>query len=150
MNAKPDFSYLLRRLADDHRLAAADVARLINDVAPGSVSRRAVDYWLADRMRRDSRPCDSKWVALLAQALLLQSRIDRSELESLRALMLDVVSGSKHLANVGAGRVRISGEALSVLNRAQHMRELKQLRAKGGRSMAIEAVRRAKVSAPGL
>lgn len=150
MNTKPDFAPLLRQIADRHGLAAGDVARLINDVAPGSASRRAVDYWLADRARRDSRPCESKWVSLLAQALWLQGRIKRADVEALRNLMHEVVLGSKQLAVPSGASVRMTAAALNMLNSTQHMRELKHIRARGGRSKAIEAVRRAKVSAPGL
>ena len=87
---KVDFAPVLLRVAKDNQLSPQQIVDAINDVAPGSVSRRAVGYWLASAADAGSRRCDSSWVSLLVLSLERHHLISRKQSSQYLELMREM------------------------------------------------------------
>jgi len=96
---KLDLAPALRDMASRFNLSAADVHACIDAVAPGAVSRRGVDYWLADPMGRQSRPCEIQWVVLFLLGLQERGSISAKQM---RAMQQEVVGAAKALSRQSA------------------------------------------------
>lgn len=92
---KPDYAPLLVEIAGRYQLAPIDVVHAIHEAAPGSVSRRAVGYWMAGGGRAGIRRCAPEWVSLLLFGLQLQGKLSQEEHASYRQLLHEIADGFK-------------------------------------------------------